>query len=101
MPETEGKPILLLVDGHSLAFRSFYAFAKGGEGGLENIRDPELHKREHMKLMEKYPDFVYIHNENMKPWGKHGKKLDFTFVEFRYKLKDAYESSKTIKHDFF
>jgi len=28
------KPLLLLVDGHSLAFRSFYAFAKGGEGGL-------------------------------------------------------------------
>ncbi|MCP9884858.1 DNA polymerase I [Synechococcus sp. ATX 2A4] len=26
--------MLLLVDGHSLAFRSFYAFAKGGEGGL-------------------------------------------------------------------
>ena len=30
----EAKPLLLLVDGHSLAFRSFYAFAKGGEGGL-------------------------------------------------------------------
>jgi DNA polymerase I len=30
----EVKPLLLLVDGHSLAFRSFYAFAKGGEGGL-------------------------------------------------------------------
>ncbi|MCT0213849.1 MULTISPECIES: DNA polymerase I [unclassified Synechococcus] len=29
-----GQPLLLLVDGHSLAFRSFYAFAKGGEGGL-------------------------------------------------------------------
>jgi DNA polymerase-1 len=28
------RPLLLLVDGHSLAFRSFYAFAKGGEGGL-------------------------------------------------------------------
>lgn len=28
------KPLLLLVDGHSLAFRSFYAFAKGGDGGL-------------------------------------------------------------------
>jgi len=27
-------PLLLLVDGHSLAFRSFYAFSKGGEGGL-------------------------------------------------------------------
>jgi DNA polymerase-1 len=28
------RPLLLLVDGHSLAFRSFYAFAKGGDGGL-------------------------------------------------------------------
>ena len=32
--QEESKPLLLLVDGHSLAFRSFYAFAKGGEGGL-------------------------------------------------------------------
>ena len=31
---TSTKPLLLLVDGHSLAFRSFYAFSKGGEGGL-------------------------------------------------------------------
>ena len=28
------QPLLLLVDGHSLAFRSFYAFSKGGDGGL-------------------------------------------------------------------
>jgi len=28
------KPILLLVDGHSLAFRSFYAFSKSRDGGL-------------------------------------------------------------------
>ncbi|WP_028951536.1 DNA polymerase I [Synechococcus sp. CC9616] len=34
MPEASPKPLLLLVDGHSLAFRSFYAFSKGGEGGL-------------------------------------------------------------------
>ena len=34
MPETKETPLLLLVDGHSLAFRSFYAFSKGGEGGL-------------------------------------------------------------------
>ncbi len=34
MPEATVKPLLLLVDGHSLAFRSFYAFSKGGEGGL-------------------------------------------------------------------
>jgi len=34
MPEATAKPLLLLVDGHSLAFRSFYAFSRGGEGGL-------------------------------------------------------------------
>jgi DNA polymerase-1 len=32
--EPKQRPLLLLVDGHSLAFRSFYAFAKGGDGGL-------------------------------------------------------------------
>ncbi len=31
---TGEKPLLLLIDGHSLAFRSFYAFSKGGDGGL-------------------------------------------------------------------
>ena len=34
MSSTSDQPLLLLVDGHSLAFRSFYAFSKGGEGGL-------------------------------------------------------------------
>ena len=28
------KPLLLLIDGHSLAFRSYFAFAKGRDGGL-------------------------------------------------------------------
>jgi DNA polymerase I len=28
------KPLLLLIDGHSLAFRSYYAFSKGSDGGL-------------------------------------------------------------------
>jgi len=32
-PQAE-KPILMLVDGHSLAFRSYYAFAKNADGGL-------------------------------------------------------------------
>ena len=34
MSPNSDQPLLLLVDGHSLAFRSFYAFSKGGEGGL-------------------------------------------------------------------
>ncbi|MBF2098381.1 MAG: DNA polymerase I [Gloeomargaritaceae cyanobacterium C42_A2020_066] len=28
------QPVLLLIDGHSLAFRAFYAFARGRDGGL-------------------------------------------------------------------
>jgi DNA polymerase I len=28
------KPIFILIDGHSLAFRSYFAFAKGRDGGL-------------------------------------------------------------------
>jgi len=30
----KGPPLLLLIDGHSLAFRSYYAFAKSRNGGL-------------------------------------------------------------------
>lgn len=32
---TESRPLFILVDGHSLAFRSFFAFAKGRDGGLK------------------------------------------------------------------
>ncbi len=31
---TSTKPTLILVDGHSLAFRSYFAFSKGRDGGL-------------------------------------------------------------------
>lgn len=31
----EERPLLILVDGHSLAFRSYFAFAKGRDGGLK------------------------------------------------------------------
>ncbi len=33
---TSPTPKFLLVDGHSLAFRSYYAFSKGRDGGLRN-----------------------------------------------------------------
>ncbi len=32
---SETSPVFLLVDGHSLAFRAYYAFAKGKDGGLK------------------------------------------------------------------
>lgn len=31
----EARPLFILVDGHSLAFRSYFAFAKGRDGGLK------------------------------------------------------------------
>ncbi|MBE9211424.1 DNA polymerase I [Plectonema cf. radiosum LEGE 06105] len=31
---SDKKPVFVLVDGHSLAFRSYFAFAKGRDGGL-------------------------------------------------------------------
>ncbi|MGB3300571.1 MAG: 5'-3' exonuclease H3TH domain-containing protein, partial [Phormidesmis sp.] len=34
MSSSVDKPVLLLVDGHSLAFRSYYAFARSRDGGL-------------------------------------------------------------------
>jgi DNA polymerase I len=34
MPSDSSAPKLLLIDGHSLAFRSYYAHAKGRDGGL-------------------------------------------------------------------
>ncbi|MDJ1173166.1 DNA polymerase I [Roseofilum capinflatum] len=34
MPSSS-RPLLLLIDGHSLAFRAYYAFAKGRDGGLK------------------------------------------------------------------
>ncbi|PSB23907.1 DNA polymerase I [Stenomitos frigidus ULC18] len=32
--DSSTKPLILLIDGHSLAFRSYFAFAKGRDGGL-------------------------------------------------------------------
>ena len=69
-------------------------------GGCNEFRTIEMWEEEHMKLMSKYPEFVYIHNDKMKPWGKYAKNFG-EFVEFRYKWKDAYNSSKNISHDFF
>ncbi|MFE1748090.1 DNA polymerase I [Coleofasciculus sp. H7-2] len=32
---SQNRPLLILVDGHSLAFRAYFAFAKGRDGGLK------------------------------------------------------------------
>ncbi|MGB3670997.1 MAG: 5'-3' exonuclease H3TH domain-containing protein, partial [Phormidesmis sp.] len=34
MSSSADKPLIMLVDGHSLAFRSYYAFARSRDGGL-------------------------------------------------------------------
>ncbi|MBE9118090.1 DNA polymerase I [Lusitaniella coriacea LEGE 07157] len=33
-PTPQQQPLLVIIDGHSLAFRSYFAFAKGRDGGL-------------------------------------------------------------------
>ena len=69
-------------------------------GGVSEFRTAKMWKEEHMNIMRKYPEFVYIHNEKQKPWGKYADNFE-EFVEFRYKWQHAYNSSKNIKHDFF
>ncbi|MDY6785441.1 MAG: DNA polymerase I [Cyanobacteriota bacterium] len=36
--DSSPSPVLLLIDGHSLAFRSYFAFAKGRDGGLRTSK---------------------------------------------------------------
>ena len=93
-----------LVNGYKNRISDEFCHLKQGmwaPGGCQSSgRTVEMWEKEHMKLMDYYPEFVYIHNDKMKPWGKYADNFD-EFVEFRYKWKDAYNSSKNITHNFF
>ncbi len=80
-------PMLLLVDGHSLAFRSFYAFAKGGEGGLST--------REGIPTSVTY-GFLKALLENVKGLTPQGVVIAFDTAEptFRHEADASYKAHR-------
>ncbi|MCT0248355.1 DNA polymerase I [Synechococcus sp. CS-205] len=80
-------PMLLLVDGHSLAFRSFYAFAKGGEGGLST--------REGVPTSVTY-GFLKALLENVKGLTPQGVVIAFDTAEptFRHEADASYKAHR-------
>ncbi|AFY28298.1 DNA polymerase I [Cyanobium gracile] len=81
------KPLLLLVDGHSLAFRSFYAFAKGGEGGLST--------KEGVPTSVTY-GFLKALLDNCKGLAPQGVVIAFDTAEptFRHEADAAYKAHR-------
>ncbi len=94
MPSTKGKPILLLVDGHSLAFRSFYAFSKGGEGGLRT--------KEGMPTSVTY-GFLKSLLDNCKALSPQGVTIAFDTAEptFRHKADPNYKANRDVAPEIF
>ncbi|AAQ00279.1 MULTISPECIES: DNA polymerase I [Prochlorococcus] len=94
MPEDKGKPILLLVDGHSLAFRSFYAFSKGGEGGLQT--------KEGTPTSVTY-GFLKSLLDNCKLLSPEGVTIAFDTAEptFRHKADPNYKANRDVAPDIF
>ena len=94
MPETEDKPILLLVDGHSLAFRSFYAFAKGGEGGLST--------KDGRPTSVTY-GFLKALLDNCKSFSPKGVTIAFDTAEptFRHKRDPNYKANREVAPEKF
>lgn len=80
-------PMLLLVDGHSLAFRSFYAFAKGGEGGLST--------KEGIPTSVTY-GFLKALLENVKGLTPQGVVIAFDTAEptFRHEADASYKAHR-------
>ena len=81
------KPLLLLIDGHSLAFRSYYAFTKGGEGGLST--------REGIPTSVTY-GFLKALLDNCKGLQPDGLVVAFDTAEptFRHKADEAYKAHR-------
>ncbi len=94
MPEEATKPILLVVDGHSLAFRSFYAFSKGGEGGLttKDGRPTSV-------------TFGFLKSllENCKVLSPQGVTIAFDTAEptFRHKRDPNYKANRDVAPEIF
>ena len=88
------KPTLLLVDGHSLAFRSFYAFSKGGEGGLTT--------KDGFPTSVTY-GFLKSLLDNCKSIEPKGVTIAFDTAEptFRHKQDPNYKANRDVAPDIF
>ncbi|MCP9839758.1 DNA polymerase I [Synechococcus sp. J7-Johnson] len=87
-------PMLLLVDGHSLAFRSFYAFAKGGEGGLAT--------KEGVPTSVTY-GFLKALLDNVKGLTPQGVVVAFDTAEptFRHEADASYKAHRDVAPEHF
>lgn len=81
------KPLLLLIDGHSLAFRSYYAFTKGSEGGLST--------KEGIPTSVTY-GFLKALLDNCKGLQPDGLVVAFDTAEptFRHEADEAYKAHR-------
>ncbi len=94
MPEEIKKPLLLLVDGHSLAFRSFYAFSKGGEGGLAT--------KDGLPTSVTY-GFLKSLLDQCKILSPQGVTIAFDTAEptFRHKVDSNYKANRDVAPEIF
>ncbi len=92
--ENSKKPILLLVDGHSLAFRSFYAFSKGIDGGLTT--------KEGFPTSVTY-GFLKSLLDNCKNISPEGVCITFDTEKptFRHELDPNYKANRDLAPDVF
>ncbi len=91
---TSTKPLLLLIDGHSLAFRSFYAFSKGGEGGLST--------KAGVPTSVTY-GFLKALLDNCKELKPDGLVVAFDTAEptFRHEADEAYKAHRDVAPEHF
>ncbi len=94
MSTPNDKPLLLLVDGHSLAFRSFYAFSKGGEGGLAT--------KDGIPTSVTY-GFLKALLDNCKTLTPQGVAIAFDTAEptFRHKADPNYKAHRDVAPEVF
>ena len=94
MSPTSDQPLLLLVDGHSLAFRSFYAFSKGGEGGLST--------KDGIPTSVTY-GFLKALLDNCKGLKPNSVTIAFDTAEptFRHKADPNYKAHRDVAPDHF